>query len=116
MASLIFEQDTLKAPAPPTTVALAIATAGLWEPVQEALRGLAVRVVMEQRDLRNWSALIEQLEFLRPEVVLLDITALPLPLEEAMRGIRLALPDAMLVALDVTARAGNYSGRHARRR
>jgi pilus assembly protein CpaE len=97
------EQDTSKAPAAPTTLGLAIAAPELWNPVQEALRGLAVRMVMEQRDLRNWPALIERLEFLRPEVVLLDITGLPLPLEEAVRGVRAALPDAMLVALDQTA-------------
>jgi Mrp family chromosome partitioning ATPase len=35
--------------------------------------------------------------------VLLDITQLPLPLEEAVRGVRAALPDSMLVALDTTA-------------
>src|ERR1019366_56097 len=103
MASLVFEQDTSKAPATPTTVGVAIAAPELWEPVQDALRGLAVRVVIEQRDLRNWPSLIERLEFLRPEVVLLDITGLPLPLEEAVRAVRAALPDAMLVALDTTA-------------
>jgi pilus assembly protein CpaE len=103
MAALILEQETSKAPATPTTVGAAIAASELWDAVQEALRGLAVRVVMEQRDLRNWPSLIERLEFLRPEVVLLDITALPLPLEEAVRGVRAALPDAMLVALDTAA-------------
>jgi pilus assembly protein CpaE len=103
MASLVFEQDASNAPAPPTTVGVAIRAPELWEPLQEALRGLAVRVVMEQRDLRNWPSLIERLEFLRPEVVLLDITGLPLPLEEAVRGVRAALPDCMLVALDTTA-------------
>jgi pilus assembly protein CpaE len=84
-------------------VGVAITSSALWEPVQEALRGLTVRVVMEQRDLRNWPSLIERLEFLRPELVLLDITGLPLPLEEAVRGVRAALPDCMLVALDTTA-------------
>jgi len=103
MASLIFEQDASKSSPTPATVGMAIASCELWEPVQEALQGLAVRVVMEQRDLRNWSSLMERLEFLRPEVVLLDITALPLPLEEAMRGIRAALPGTMLVALDTAA-------------
>jgi len=103
MASLVFEQDTSKAPVTPTTVGMAVAAPELWESVQEALRGLAVRVVMEQRDLGNWPSLIERLEFLRPDVVLLDITGLPLPLEEAVRGIRTALPDCMLVALDTTA-------------
>jgi pilus assembly protein CpaE len=103
MASLVFEQDTSKAPATPTTVGVAIAAPELWGPMQEALRGLAVRVVMEQRDLRNWPSLIERLEFLRPDVVLLDITGLPLPLEDAVRAVRAALPDCMLVALDTTA-------------
>jgi pilus assembly protein CpaE len=105
MASLVVAQATPKAPAAPTTVGLVIAAPELWGPAQEALRGLAARVVMEQRDLRNWPALIQQLEFLRPEVVLLDITGLPLPLEEAVRGVRGALPDCMLVALDITARS-----------
>ncbi|HXM45209.1 MAG TPA: hypothetical protein VN924_28480 [Bryobacteraceae bacterium] len=103
MASLAFEQDISKAPATPTTVGVAIASPELWDPVQEALRGLAVRVVMEQRDLRNWPSLIERMEFLRPEVVLLDITGLPLPLEDALHQVRAALPDGMLVALDTTA-------------
>jgi pilus assembly protein CpaE len=67
------------------------------------LRGLAVRVVLEQRDFSNWAALIQRLESLRPEVVLLDITQLPLPLEEAVRAVHTALPDSMLVALDTTA-------------
>jgi len=103
MASLIVEQDVARVPATPATVGAAIEARALWEPVQEALRDMAVRVVMEQRDLRNWPSLIERLEFLRPEVVLLDITALPLPLEEAVRGVRAALPNAMLVALDTAA-------------
>jgi len=103
MASLILEQDTAKAPAPPTTVGVAIAAPELWGPVQEALGGMAVRVVMEHRDIGNWPLLIERLQFLRPEVVLLDLTGLPLPVEEAVRGVRAALPDTMLVALDITA-------------
>jgi pilus assembly protein CpaE len=103
MASPVLEQISSKAPATPTTVGMAIASPELWGPVQEALRGLDVRAVMELRDLRNWPSLIERLEFLRPEVVLLDITGLPLPLKEAVRGVRAALPDCMLVALDTTA-------------
>jgi pilus assembly protein CpaE len=103
MTSLVLEHDPSKAPSTPTTVGVAIGAPELWEPVQEALRGLAVRVVMEQRDLRSWTSLIERLEFLRPEVVLLDITGLPLPLEDAVRGVRASLPDSMLVALDTTA-------------
>ena len=64
MASQVFEQEALKASSTPATAGLAIAAPELWVPVQEALQGLAVRVVMEQRDLRNWPSLIERLEFL----------------------------------------------------
>lgn len=103
MASLIFEQDTSKVTATPTTVAVAVAAPELWEAVQDALRGLAVRVVMEQRDLQNWPSLLERLGFLRPEVVLLDISLPPTTLEEAVRSVRATLPDCMLVALDTTA-------------
>jgi pilus assembly protein CpaE len=103
VTSLVLDHDPSKPPSTPTTVGVAIGAPELWEPVQEALRGLSVRVVMEQRDLRSWTSLIERLEFLRPEVVLLDITGLPLPLEDAVRGVRASLPDAMLVALDITA-------------
>jgi len=100
MASLVMEQDGSKGSATPTTVGVAVAASELWDAVQQALRGLVARIVMEQRDLANWSSLIERLQFLRPELVLLDITSLPLPLEDALRGVRAALPDCMLVALD----------------
>jgi pilus assembly protein CpaE len=103
VASLLFEHAGSKAPATPATVGVAVASPELWEAVQEALRGLAVRVVMEQRDLRNWPALIERLGFLRPEVVLLDIGGPPMATEEAVRSVRAALPDCLLVALDTTA-------------
>ena len=101
MSSPAVEHD--KAPAMPATVGVAIAAPELWESVQESLRSMAVRVVMELRDLRNWPSLIERLEYLRPEVVLLDLTSLPLPLEEAIQAVRAALPAAMLVALDTAA-------------
>jgi pilus assembly protein CpaE len=103
MASPIFEPQTSKASGTPTKVAMVVVAPELWGPVQEALRDLAVRVVLEQRDLRNWPPLVARLESLQPEVVLLDITGLPLPLEEAVRAVRAALPDCMLVALDTTA-------------
>ncbi|MGO4883968.1 MAG: CpaE family protein [Bryobacteraceae bacterium] len=103
MASLILEPGTAKSPATPSTVGLAVSAPELWAPLQETLRGLAVRVVMEQRDLGNWASLLERLEFLRPEVVLLDITSLPMSVEDAVRAVRAALPDVMLVALDKSA-------------
>ncbi|HUO28219.1 MAG TPA: hypothetical protein VMU80_03305 [Bryobacteraceae bacterium] len=103
MASLIIEQDSAAAPAAPATIGMAIGSAVLWDHVQEALRGLSVRVVMEQRDLSNWPPLVDRLQSLRPDVVLLDITGLPVALEEAVHAVRTALPDTMLVALDTSA-------------
>lgn len=103
MASLVIEHDAVKATATPTTVGMAIGVPELWTAAQDALRSLSVRVVMELRDFRNWRSLLERLESLRPEVVLLDITTLPLPLEEAVWAVRVSLPDVMLVALDTAA-------------
>ena len=103
MAATILEHNGSKPPASSTTVAVAIQSPQLWEPAQAALRSLPVRVVLEQRDLRNWPSLLERLEFLRPEVVLLDITQLPGPIEDALRNVRGAVPDAMLVALHTAA-------------
>jgi len=110
MAALVVEQDPVRLPATPATVAVAVASSELWGDVQLALRGLAVRVVMEQRDLGNWQSLIERLRSLRPEVVLLDITSLSLPLEDAIREVRGALPEAMLVALDTAAQPETILG------
>jgi hypothetical protein len=94
MASLVVEEETSKAPLTTATVAVVIAAAEIWEAVKEAVRDLGLREVMEHRDIRNWPLLIERLQFLRP-----------LPLEEAVRGIREALPQVMLVARDVAAQS-----------
>lgn len=98
MASLVIDQDPRQSAAM-KTVCLAIEASDLWQEAQMALRGLPVRVVMEQRELRNWPAFLERLEYLRPEVVLLDITHLPQPLDVALRGVRASAPDTMLVVL-----------------
>ena len=103
MSALVTEMDLARGPAIPPAVALAVASQELSDQLYPAMRGLPARVVMEQRDLGNWPALIERLKSLRPEVVLLDLTALPLPIEEAIRGLRAAAPLAMLVALHTAA-------------
>jgi pilus assembly protein CpaE len=105
MASLVLDQDQ-RTSAATKTVCVAIETTELWEQAQAALRALPVRVVMEQRDLRNWPALLERLELLRPEVVLLDITHLPHTLEECVRSVRASAPDAMLMVLHSSADPG----------
>jgi len=103
MASLIVDNGAPRPAAMPATVGMAIEARELWDEVQSALQGVPVRAVLEQRDLRNWPSFLERLEFLRPEVVLLDITRLPQPLEECVRAIRASAPDAMLVTLHTSA-------------
>src|SRR5262249_6111795 len=71
--------------------------------VQAALRGLPARVLLEIRDLRNWSGLLERLEAQRPEVVLLDLTSLPRPIEECVQSVRTAAGSAMLITLHTAA-------------
>ncbi|HTQ55943.1 MAG TPA: hypothetical protein VMI94_15855 [Bryobacteraceae bacterium] len=105
MPALVIDADTQKVAAMPATVALVVVAQELWEHLQTAMRGMTARVVMEQRDVANWPALIERLKSLRPEVVLLDITDLPLRLEEAVRTVRTALPESMLVVLDTAAQS-----------
>jgi len=103
MSSLMIDNDIRKSPATPVTVAMAIQAPELWEQVQASLRGLPARVVLEQRDLRNWTPFLEKLASLRPEVVLVDITQLTEPLYDSIRAIRTASPDSMLMALHGTA-------------
>jgi len=106
MGSLVIQQESQSKSTVSKTVCLAIEATELWEQVQIALRAMPARVVMEQRDLRNWPAFLERLEFLRPEVVLLDVTHLPKPLEECVRETRSAAPEAMLVVLNTGADPG----------
>jgi pilus assembly protein CpaE len=103
MASPILESDLSKPATALTTVGLAIESRQLWDEVQAAFKGMPVSVVMEQRDLRNWSSFIERLEFLRPAVVLLDITHLPQPLDDCLRSVKRSAPDAALMTLDTSA-------------
>ncbi|MFN7996690.1 MAG: AAA family ATPase [Bryobacteraceae bacterium] len=85
------------------TVSIAVENSTLWDQVQWSLQGLAVRVVLEQRDLKNWPGFIELLEGLKPEVVLLDITPFGSRLDESVRAVRAATPNSMLIVLHTAA-------------
>lgn len=88
----------------PLTIAIAIENTALREQVDEALRNLPVRVVIEQSD-SALAPLLHQLERARAEAVLLDIASLREPLEDVVRGLRRVAPDAMIVALHTSADA-----------
>lgn len=91
----------------PLTIAAAIENTALWDEVKDAIGKLPVRIMVEQRELSSLAAFAHQVERARPEVVLLDIGSLREPLEEAVRKLRAALPDTMVVALHVSADADN---------
>jgi pilus assembly protein CpaE len=89
----------------PLTVALAIENAALAGQVRQVLRDLPVRVTAEQSDLSAMAAFLHQLERARAEAVLLDVASVRESIEEAVRGVRKACPDAMIVAIHVSADA-----------
>lgn len=88
----------------PLTIAIAIEDTVLREQVDEALRDLPVRVVVEQPD-SALAPLLHQLERAHAEAVLLDIANLREPIEGVVRGLRRVAPDAMIVALHTSADA-----------
>jgi len=87
----------------PLTFALSIETKELWEAVQSCLHDLAVRVVIEQQDVADFPGFRERVERLRPDILLVEIARLRVPLEDLVRTIRSISPDAMLIALHASA-------------
>jgi pilus assembly protein CpaE len=87
----------------PLTVGLAIETKELWEGVQSCVQDLAVRVVIEQQDVADFPGFRERVERMRPDILLLEIAKLRVPLEEVVRNIRSLCPEIMLIALHASA-------------
>src|SRR5437868_5673823 len=87
----------------PLTVGLAIETKELWEAVQSCVHDLAVRVVIEQQDVADFPGFRERVERMRPDILLVEIAKLRVPLEEVVRTLRSMFPEVMLVALHASA-------------
>ncbi|HMF79094.1 MAG TPA: AAA family ATPase [Bryobacteraceae bacterium] len=64
----------------------------------DTLRSSCGHVSFEQSD-RDWDGLLEQLGSLKPEVLLLDVGAVPVDLAVALRQIRIHAPRAKVIAL-----------------
>jgi pilus assembly protein CpaE len=84
-------------------VGLVISNHGLWEEVQDCLRDLPVRVLMQQAELGDPAVLLDQLEHLRLDVLLIDLTQLAEPFEQVVRRIKSASEAPMIIALNETA-------------
>jgi len=60
---------------------------------------------VEQQEVGDLSALVERLERMRPDVVLLDISRLAMPVEEAVGLLKAVTPEVMIIALHTSADA-----------
>jgi len=87
----------------PLNIGLVISNQDLWSEVQACLKDLPARVVMQQAEIGDWSVFVEQMERLRPEVLLFDITRSMRSFEEAMRSLRALASPPMVVALHSSA-------------
>jgi pilus assembly protein CpaE len=84
----------------PLTIGLCIQNRVVMEQVQACLAELPFRVIVEHQDLDDLSGFLERLERMRPDVVLLDISAWKEPLEGLAASVRTAAGDPMIVALN----------------
>jgi pilus assembly protein CpaE len=84
-------------------VGLVISNHGLWEEVQECLRDLPVRVLMQQAGLGDAAVFLDQLEHLHLDVLIVDLTQLAEPFEQVARRIKSVATAPMIIALNQTA-------------
>lgn len=87
----------------PLNLGLVISNQDLWSEVQDCLRGSPARVVLQQASVGDWSLFVEQMERLRPDVLLFDITRSLRSFEEAVRSLKTLSAPPMLVALHTSA-------------
>jgi CheY-like chemotaxis protein len=82
----------------PLGIGVVIGNARLWEEAQGLLRLLPVRVVFEMAQAATEDALFARIDRFKPDVVLIDPSALPLGLNELIPLIK-ALPVSPLVVV-----------------
>lgn len=84
-------------------VGLVVANQELQNQVQACLQKLAVRVLLQQPALGEPTAFLGQLERLRLDVLLIDLTQLQEPFEQLVRRIKSGSLSPMIIALNDTA-------------
>lgn len=84
----------------PLTIGLAIENRELRDQTQGCLAALPFRVIVEHQDISgDLVNFLDRLERMRPDVVLIDISAWKEPLEGLVASIRNATGDPMIIAL-----------------
>jgi pilus assembly protein CpaE len=90
----------------PLTIGLAIENRELRDQTQGCLAALPFRVIVEHQDLNgDLVNFLDRLERMRPDVVLIDISAWKEPLEGLVASVRNATGDPMIIALHSSASA-----------
>jgi pilus assembly protein CpaE len=87
----------------PLRIGLVIATQGLFQEVQACLKGLPVRVLLQQPAVGDTSAFLDQVEQLRLDVLVIDLTRLSEPFENVVRRIKTCSAPPQIIALNDTA-------------
>src|SRR5260370_214796 len=72
----------------PMTLGTIVSNQEIATEIHDCLRDLPVRILLEQSEITDWGSFLDKLERLRPEAILLELSNVPDPLDEAIRRIR----------------------------
>jgi len=73
----------------PLAACIVVETKEIWEELRASLDHLGVRLLFELSEIPpDWSAFLERIERVQPDLVLLEVTRLKDPIEEVVRQIR----------------------------
>jgi pilus assembly protein CpaE len=87
----------------PLRIGLVIANQGLFQEVQTCLKTLPARVLLQQPAFGDATAFLDQVEQLRLDVLLIDLTRLSEPFENVVRRIKTCSVPPQIIALNDTA-------------
>ncbi len=92
----------------PIAAGLIVSTKEIWEELTKALETLHIRHVFELSELpTDWTVFLERIDRVRPDVILLEMTDLRLPLDEIVRRIKTTEAQPAIFALHLTAEPGS---------
>jgi|YNPMSStandDraft_1061717.scaffolds.fasta_scaffold01220_2 pilus assembly protein CpaE len=84
---------------PEIRVGLIVAHRELRHQVDLSLRGSPARVVLDQPAVQDWGRFLDELDRVRPDIVLVDLGALGASFAEPLRRIRATLSQPIVIAL-----------------
>jgi pilus assembly protein CpaE len=88
----------------PLGAGIIIETKEIWDELMPSLEALSVRLLFELSEVpTDWSAFLDRMDRVRPDVVFLEVTNLREPIEEVVRRIRSSNAQPAVFALHRTA-------------